>query len=147
MWNWINLTFDFIKKYFEWMIPILIILIIFIRVKIRKFFWLTRNGDELSFKEFLTYWKNGIEGTTPLQQTKIILWCMIPIIAGIIMGIVVSSFSKMWWIVLILIGSLPITLIQLLATWQKYKIQKKVDETMKELENQEEQGEQNEEQK
>ena len=137
--SWLTLIFDFIKKYFEWFIPLLIILIIIIRVKARGFFWKARNGDELSFKEFMASWRNGIEGSTPLQQTKITLWCMTPILVGLFYGFFVTLFTKMYWLALVLAGSFPITLIQLIALWQKYKIQKKVDETMKELEG--EQGE------
>jgi len=134
--NWLTIL-NFIKNNWGWEIPLVIVLIIFIRVKIRGFFWRARNGDELTFKEFIKSWKNGIEGSTPLQQTKITLWFMIPILVGLFYGFFATIFSKMYWLALVLFGSFPITVIQLIATWQRYKIQKKVEETMKELEEQE----------
>lgn len=122
------------QDYLEWLIPIVFISLVLIRIKIRGFFWKARDGRELSFKEFLKSWKDGVEGITPLQQTKTTLWSFPLILGGIITGLIVMSLRKEWWLVLILSGSLPITLISILSTWQKFKQQKRIYDTMKELE-------------
>ncbi len=118
----------------EWLIIILFILLVIIRNKKRGFFWKARNGSELSFKEFMKSWKEGVEGITPLQQTKTTLWSYPLVLGGILTGIVITILKKQWWLVLILSGSLPMTLIGLLSTWQKFKQQSKIYKTMKLLE-------------
>jgi hypothetical protein len=120
---------------FEWIVLILFILIVFIRTKKRKYFWKDKQGNELSFKEFMKRWKSGVEGITPIQQTKTTLWSYPLVLGGIITGLVIMSLRKEWWLVAILGGSLPMTLMGLLSTWQKYKQQKIISDTMKELEN------------
>jgi len=95
-----------------------------------------RKGEKIKWREFFKLWKQGLEGITPLQQTKTTLVGFMPIFAGIIWGIVFSAMMKSFWLMLILIGSLPITGVQFISNVQKYKALKKVDETMKELEKQ-----------
>lgn len=123
----------------EWLIVFIIVSfgigIIKERINQRGFFWLDKDGNKLSFKEFMLRWKRGVEGITPVQSTRTNLWSMIPIFAGIIWGIVITIISKTYWLCLVLLGSLPITTIQFINTWQRYKVQKKVQDTMKELEN------------
>jgi len=117
----------------EWVVPVLIIVVIWIRLKKRGYFWKDKKGKELSFKEFMKRWKNGVEGITPLQQTRTTLWSFLPLVAGILWGITVTFLGKTYWMTLILCGSLPITLIQVLSNYQKYTKQKAVEETLKEL--------------
>jgi len=119
----------------KWIIVIGFILIIITRVKLRGFFWKTKDGSELSFKQFMKRWKNGVEGITPLQQTKTTLWSYPLVLGGIITGIIIMILRREWWLLIILCGSLPMTLMGLLSTWQKYIQQKKIYDTMKELEN------------
>lgn len=117
----------------EWIILLIIILGIIIRVKIRGYFWKDKQGNHLSLKQFLKRWKSGIIESTPLQQTKISLLAFLPIIAGLAWGIVITFLSKTYWLTLILIGSMPITLIQVLATYQKYKRLKIIDDEMRKM--------------
>lgn len=116
----------------KWIIlSVLVLLIIILRVKTKKYFWKDREGKKLSLKEFLSRWKTGMTELTPLQQTRITLWSFIPIFAGLIWGIVVTFLGGTFWLTLILIGSLPITTIQFLSNIQKYSAQKKIEELMK----------------
>ena len=117
----------------EWIL--LIILIIFLRVKIRGFFWKARNGDQLSLKQFFKRWGEGVTGLTPLQQTKTSLMGFPLIFGGTLTGIVIMILRKEWWLVAILSGSLPLVSMQLVSLIQKYKTQKKIYQVMKELEN------------
>jgi hypothetical protein len=124
-------------KSLEWIIPIVLVLIIVIRVKVRGFFWKARDGTQLTFKQFMKRWKDGVEGITPLQQTKTTLWSYPLVIGGILSGLIIMGLRGEWWLVLILGGSLPMTLMGILSTWQKFKQQKRIHETMKEIERKE----------
>jgi len=79
-------------------------------------------------------WKEGIKTTSPLQQTKINLWSYPLLLGGQITGIIIMIFRREWWLILILGGSLPMTLMGLLSTYQKYCQQKRIYDAMKELE-------------
>jgi hypothetical protein len=129
----------FLKDNWGYILPLLIVIIIFLRIKIRGFFWETRNGEELTFKEFLKRWGKGIEGITPLQQTKTTMMGIWITLTGIIAGVVVNALIRLenqwWWIEIILVGSLIITSIQMIGTYQKYKTLKRVEDTLRELEN------------
>ncbi len=109
-----------------------IIIILLIRMKRRGFFWEDRGGKELSGKQFMGRWKDGIINITPIQQTQTTLWSMIPIFAGLLWGITATFLIGTYWLTLILTGSLPITSIQFIANIQKYRAQKKAKEMMDE---------------
>lgn len=112
----------------------LLVLAIIGRVKLRGFFWRDKKGEELTFREFLNRWKSGVSETSPLQQTTITLWSYPALIAGILWGFVVTLYSGTYWMSLILFATMPITSMQILATWQKYKRLKETDKIMKALE-------------
>jgi hypothetical protein len=117
-----------------------VVIIIRARVKKRGYFIKDKQGNQLKFKEFTQKWKQGIEGITPLQQTRTTFMGLWITISGIIAGIIVNALVRMqhqwWWIEIILIGSLIITGVQFMGTYQKLSILKKIDKTMKEAGNQ-----------
>jgi len=113
----------------------LIIIIIFARIKIRGYFWVDKKGKRLNFREFRKRLVGGISNSTPLQQTKVSLISFCPMFTGIIWGIAITFIGKTYWLTLILSGSLPLTTIQFIGTYQRYKAQKIIDKTMKEMEN------------
>ena len=119
----------------KWIIMavLFIIIVLGIRNKKRGYFWKKKDGTQLKMKEFFKEWKNGIMESTPLQQTRISLFAFMPLFAGILWGMAVTFLGKTYWLTLILLGSLPLTSIQFLSTLQKYKAQKKIEETMREL--------------
>jgi len=121
----------------EWIIIIILLLIIWIRVKKRGFFWKDKQGNELTFKEFTKRWKEGVEGITPLQQSFTQLLGIWITITGIVAGIIVNALIRMenvwWWVEIILVGSLIVTGISMLGQYQKYKIYKKIDKEVKKL--------------
>lgn len=119
-------------SWFSWVLIVLVIIIL-AGVKKRGYFWKDKLGKEITAKEFFKRFKEGVEGITPLQQTKTTLWSFLPIFAGMIWGIVIAIMVKTFWLSLILAGSLPITVIQFISNWQKYQAQKKVWEAMKDL--------------
>ncbi len=118
----------------EWLAVIFFVLVALrVTIKRRGYFLKDKKGKKLSLKQFLSRWKEGVEGTSPLQQKKISLWSFVPLFAGIIWGIVISLMGKTYWLALILSGSLPLTIINFISTLQQYRSIKKIEETMKGL--------------
>lgn len=118
----------------KWMIiiPLLIIVLILARLKKRGYFWKDKYGKKLSFKQFLRRYRDGLEGVTPLQQVKVTLWGYPFIFGGVIWGIVVTILAKTYWLSIILAGSLPISSMQLLNNYQKFRRLKEVEKAMEE---------------
>ena len=103
-------------------------------------FWTDKKGEELTFKQFIGRWKNGIKEVTPLNQTKLqcnFTWIML---IGIILGFVISlyRFKDLWWVSIILFGVAGNTVIQLIATYQKRRLLENIEKQMKSLEEPEE---------
>jgi len=125
----------------KWYIILIIIslLIISVRARIKKRGYLMKDkqGKEVTPKEFMKRWKDGVEGITALQQAKMQIMGIWITITGIIAGMVVNALVRMedvwWWVEIILVGSLILTLVQFLGTWQKYIKYKMSEEIMKNL--------------
>lgn len=114
---------------------LLVIFIVIIRTKKRGYFWKAKDGTKLSLKEFFKRWSQGIEGITPLQQTKTTLWSYPLVLGGILTGIIIMLIRQEWWLLAILCGSFPLSLMGLLSAVQKYKQQKRIYDAMEELKN------------
>lgn len=110
-----------------------IILIIFLlrRVFVKKYFWKDRKGNKIGAKEFGSRFIKGVQGITPLQQTRVSIISFFPLFAGLFWGIIVTFFGKTYWLCLILTASIPITLMNFVSTIQKYYSQKKAQEAYK----------------
>ena len=95
-----------------------------------------KQGNQLTFKKFMKRWKQGIEGITPIQQTKMQIQSMYIILFGISMGIVVSiiNIKSLWWMLIILIGGYFNVTINILSTVQKLKLLKNFDKLTLEIE-------------
>lgn len=91
--------------------------------------WKDKNGIKLTPKQFLERWKKGMQGVTPLQQTLLQVrstWIMvIGILAGIFISII--GFKTLWWLLIILIGALGNTSVQLLGLVQKKNLLKQLE--------------------
>jgi len=77
-------------------------------IKRLNYFMKDKEGNELSRKEFFSRWKKGIEGITPLQQTKTQMHSSFIMIIGILAGIVICiiGIKTLWWLLIILVGAL-----------------------------------------
>jgi len=117
----------------NWFLEVVIVLIfiILIKIKTRGYFWKAKDGSHLSFKDFRKRFWKGVEGITPVQQTRTILISLLPIFAGTIWGVVITFLGKVWWASLMLTASIPIQCIQFISNYQKYKAQKRVEDTIK----------------
>ncbi len=114
-----------------------------IKIRRRKYFTKDISGEKLEFKQFMTRWKEGIEGITPLQQAKTNLLGTWITLSGILSGIIINALVRMenqWiWIEVILVGSLVLVIIQMIGGFQKFwrfketdKIQKQFEKELKE---------------
>lgn len=94
--------------------------------------WTDKAGNKLTFKQFMSRWKEGMQNVTPLQQLKAQLPSFVLILVGVILGLIVSFVNGTWWLFIVLIGVLGINAFSFLGTWQKYRMLKKLDEEIRE---------------
>lgn len=73
--------------------------------------------------------KQGIEGITPLAQAKIQQNSTWLSMIGVLCGVAVSiwQWKSMWWVLIILLGGLGMTAVQLIGGYQKIKLLKDID--------------------
>lgn len=80
-------------------------------------------------------WKEGVRAITPLQIVKINLNAYILILIGIVLGIITSILNQLWWLVLILFGSLVVSVTAYIGLWQKYQTLKSISKFVEEVKN------------
>ena len=95
--------------------------------------WTDKKGNKLTAKEFITRWKAGINAVTPLQQARSQLLFSYIVILGLICGIIVSisAWKTLWWLAIVLVGSLGIQIISVIGLYQKYSMLKKIEDEVK----------------
>jgi len=93
-----------------------------------------RAGKEITVKEFFQRWKQGIQAVTPLQQTFISLIGNILVLIGVIVGLITTFLLGVWWLFIVLLGSLFLSSMGLLANLQKYIAFKDLQRRMKNVE-------------
>jgi len=83
-----------------------------------------KQGNEITFKEFMGRWKNGIEGITPIQKLKTQIFGTRLTLIGLVLGLIVSIYAwrNLWWVGIVLIGATINTGIQYLSLRQQKKI-------------------------
>ena len=86
----------------------------------RLHIWKDVEGNKLTAREFIERWKSGIQKVTALQQLKSSMFGYIFIFVGILLGLFFTFKAKQYWLFIILIGSLIISLAQFLAVYQNY---------------------------
>lgn len=98
--------------------------------------WKDKEGNKLTTKEFITRWKDGIEGITPLQKVKTQLVGMKITLLGLFLGLIVTFFAlkHLWWVGIILVGALINTGVQYLAIVQQRKLLESLEDKFKESE-------------
>ncbi len=98
-------------------------------------FWKDKQGNKLTRKEFFERWKIGIQSVTPLQQIRIQIRStkisLIGVVGGI--GISIYKFEQLWWVLLILLGVLGVTSMQLIGMIQKRNILENIEKLNKEV--------------
>jgi len=94
-----------------------------------------KEGNEITFSEFITRWKIGIQQITPAQKLKHQLRGTFLILVGLLCGLVISLFAyeKLWWVAIILTGALMVNGIQYLSMRQQKVMLDNIDKQMKEV--------------
>lgn len=77
--------------------------------------------------EFFKKWGEGIQSVTPYQQSKISLMSSFLVIIGVCIGLY-ATFNVVWWLFIILLGSLGLTTMQILGNIQKFLVLRKMNQ-------------------
>lgn len=87
-----------------------------------------KNGDKITPKEFVSRWKEGINGINPLQQTQMSYKSTWIMCIGLASGLFLSfgNFKSLWWLSLILAAGLFNTLIVQVGNYQKIQTLKNI---------------------
>lgn len=91
----------------------------------------TRSGEQISWGEFGSRWKKGMEAITPYQQTKIQLFGHTQVLVGILAGLYYSFVAHYGWLFLILLGSLFVSGVGMLGTYQRFLALQKIETLLK----------------
>lgn len=88
----------------------------------------TKSGEKITGKEFMSRWKSGISGISPLQQTQMSYRSTWIMCFGLMAGLFLSfgNFKNLWWLSLILAAGLFNTLIIQVGNYQKIQTLKQV---------------------
>lgn len=97
-------------------------------------FWKDKEGNWIDGKEFKKRFLKGVEGISPLQQTRSQLVFSSIMIIGILCGIVASiwNIKTLWWLLIVLIAALGNTIIGHIGIYQKYAQLKRIEKMIKE---------------
>jgi len=89
--------------------------------KIGRKFWTDKQGNKLTYTEFMTRFKEGVKGVTQYQQTKMQLNSTYIMLIGILCGFVITFFNlkNLWWLSIILGAAFFNTGVSALGLWQK----------------------------
>ena len=92
-------------------------------------FWKDKQGNELTFKQFMSKWKTGIENITPVQKLKTQMNGTMITIIGLIAGLSISliNIKTLWWLSIILVGGIITTGMQYISYYQQYKVLKNIE--------------------
>ena len=89
-----------------------------------------RSGKEITTKEFMQRWKQGIQTVTPFQQVKINIMGSILVLVGVVIGLIIMFTTKTWWLFIILCGSLFLSSTSFIQILQKYFVLSKLNKMM-----------------
>ena len=84
-------------------------------------FWKDKEGNKLTYTQFISRWKEGLQGITLYQQTKMQLNSTYIMLIGILCGFVITLFNlkNLWWLTIILGAAFFNTGVSALGLWQK----------------------------
>lgn len=81
-----------------------------------------RLGKEVTGKEFMSRWKQGMMNIDPYTLNKYNMLSTLIVLIGVFLGIIVSlyRFKEMYWLTITLVGVFLGTLFSLLGLYQRY---------------------------
>lgn len=91
-----------------------------------------KEGNYLTFKEYMKRWGEGIEGVTPAQKLNSQLIGTTISLIGILLGLVVSALNikQLWWVAIILFGAFINTYIQWISFRQQIRVFKNIEKEL-----------------
>ena len=75
-------------------------------------------------------WVEGMKAVTPLQMSRINMISYAFILIGLLIGVFSAMNTKTWWLLVVLVGSLLVTLVAYLGLWQKHHTLKMLNKQM-----------------
>lgn len=95
-----------------------------------------KQGNKLTYKEFIERWKSGITEITPIQKLNTQLTGTKIMLIGIFLGLSVTiyGYKNFWWVAIILTGAFINTWVQYISIKQQKKILDDLEEQFKEPE-------------
>ena len=89
----------------------------------------TKDGEKITWKEFVSRWKKGIEGITDEQRLKAQLSGINIQMLGVFFGLVVTGLAleTLWWVFIILFGAFIVVLTQRMGIKQQLNLLKKLN--------------------
>lgn len=90
----------------------------------------TKDGEQITWKEFMARWKKGIEGVSPLHQAKVQVRSTNISLIGIVGGMVMTAIhlKDYWWMFIILCGALGNVIVQRASLIQRRNLLIKLEE-------------------
>ena len=88
--------------------------------------WRDKSGKWITAKEFTKRFSEGVQEVSPIQQARLTLWGQYIILIGITLGLFINGFAHIWWLFIILCGSMFVALMSTLGSYQKYTMLKKM---------------------
>jgi ABC-type multidrug transport system permease subunit len=85
-------------------------------------------------REFFRRWGEGIQAITPYQQIKISLVGNFLVFVGVIVGLITTFMLAVWWLFIILLGSLFLTSMGSLGNFQKFLALKRINNQLNNME-------------
>ena len=94
-----------------------------------------KQGNKLTFKEFIERWKIGLEGITPIQRIDSQLAGTKLMLLGLVLGLIMSliGFKSLWWVAIILTGGIINTFMQYVTLIQQQKAFKNLEDNSVDL--------------
>ena len=94
-----------------------------------------KEGNKLTFKEFIEKWKIGISGITPLQRIDSQLAGTKIMLLGLFLGLIMSliGYQKLWWVAIILTGGIINTFMQYVTLIQQQRAFKTLEDNSVDL--------------
>ena len=92
-----------------------------------------KQGKSYTFKEFMKKWKEGMEGITPVQQLKSNALGYYLVFLGEIVGVITAIWMKQWWLLIIMFGSIVLSVVAYIGNWQELQLMIRQEEIAKSI--------------
>ena len=96
--------------------------------------WKDKSGKWIDAKEFAQRFSQGVQNVSPVQQARVSMFGQTIIFFGVLFGLIVNVYAHLWWLVVILSGSLLVVSVATLGAYQKLKVLKNMENSFEKIE-------------